>query len=54
MKLDKMHYIIHADIAPLIKKNRGMDNSEKFNKTSLPEKDSFYSNLNMENITASF
>ena len=24
---------------------------ERFNKTSLPEKDEFYSNLNMENIT---
>ena len=27
-----------------------MDNWEKFNKTSLPSKESFYSNLNMENI----
>ena len=28
-----------------------MDKWERFNKTSLPEKDEFYSNLNMENIT---
>ena len=27
-----------------------MDNWERFNKTSLPNKESFYSNLNMENI----
>ena len=27
-----------------------MDNSEKFNETSLPEKEEFYSNLNMEDI----
>ena len=27
-----------------------MDNWERFNETSLPSKDSFYSNLNMENI----
>ena len=27
-----------------------MDNWEKFNETSLPNKESFYSNLNMENI----
>ena len=28
-----------------------MDDWEKFNETSLPEKENFYSNLNMENIT---
>ena len=28
-----------------------MDDWEKFNKTSLPEKEDFYSHLNMENIT---
>ena len=28
-----------------------MDNLEKFNETSLPEKEDFYSHLNMENIT---
>ena len=28
-----------------------MDEWEKFDKTSLPEKDDFHSNLNMENIT---
>ena len=28
-----------------------MDDSEKFNETTLPEKDEFYSNLNMEDIT---
>ena len=28
-----------------------MDEWEKFNKTSLPEKEEFYSNLNMEDIT---
>ena len=28
-----------------------MDKWERFNKTSLPEKDEFYSNLNMEDIT---
>ena len=28
-----------------------MDNWEKFNETSLPEKEDFYSNLNMEDIT---
>ena len=28
-----------------------VDNSEKFNETSLPEKEDFYSHLNMENIT---
>ena len=27
-----------------------MDNRERFNETSLPNKESFYSNLNMENI----
>ena len=27
-----------------------MDNWEKFNETSLPNKESFYSNLNMKNI----
>ena len=28
-----------------------MDDWEKFNETSLPEKEDFYSHLNMENIT---
>ena len=28
-----------------------MDDWEKFNKTSLPEKENFYSHLNMEDIT---
>ena len=28
-----------------------MDDSEKFNETSLPEKEHFYSHLNMEDIT---
>ena len=28
-----------------------MDGWEKFNKKSLPEKEEFYSNLNMEDIT---
>ena len=28
-----------------------MDNWEKFNATTLAEKEEFYSNLNMENIT---
>ena len=28
-----------------------MDDWEKFNETTLPEKDEFYSNLNMEDIT---
>ena len=28
-----------------------MDNCEKFNETSLPEKEDFYSHLNMEDIT---
>ena len=28
-----------------------MDDWEKFNETSLPEKEDFYSNLNMEDIT---
>ena len=28
-----------------------MDNWERFNKTTLPEKEEFYSNLNMEDIT---
>ena len=28
-----------------------MDNWERFNETSLPDKESFYSNLNMEDIT---
>ena len=27
-----------------------MDNWERFNETSVPNKESFYSNLNMENI----
>ena len=27
-----------------------MDNREKFNETSLPKKEEFYSNLNMEEI----
>ena len=29
-----------------------MDDWEKFNETTLPEKEEFYSNLNMEDITA--
>ena len=28
-----------------------MDGCEKFNETSLPEKEDFYSNLNMEHVT---
>ena len=28
-----------------------MDESEKFNETTLPEKEEFYSNLNMKDIT---
>ena len=28
-----------------------MDECKKFNKTTLPEKEEFYSNLNMEDIT---
>ena len=28
-----------------------LDNWEKFNETSLPDKEEFYSNLNMEDIT---
>ena len=28
-----------------------MDDWEKFNETTLPEKEEFYSNLNMEEIT---
>ena len=28
-----------------------MDDGEKFNETTLPEKEEFYSNLNMEDIT---
>ena len=28
-----------------------MDDSEKFNETSLPEKEAFYSHLNLEDIT---
>ena len=28
-----------------------MDEGEKFNETSLPEKEEFYSNLNIEGIT---
>ena len=28
-----------------------MDHCEKFNETSLPEKEDFYSHLNMKNIT---
>ena len=28
-----------------------MDNWEKFNETTLPEKEEFYSNLNMEDVT---
>ena len=31
--------------------NEYMDEWEKFNKTSLPEKEGFYSSLNMEEIT---
>ena len=30
-----------------------MDDWEKFNQTSLPKKEEFYSNLNMEDITDS-
>ena len=30
-----------------------MDNWDKFNETSLPEKEEFYSDVNMENITDS-
>ena len=30
-----------------------MDESEKFNETSFPEKEEFYRNLNMEDITYS-
>ena len=29
-----------------------MDDWEEFNETTLPEKEEFYSNLNMEDITA--
>ena len=29
-----------------------MDSWERFNETSLPDKESFYSNLNMKDITA--
>ena len=28
-----------------------MDSRERFNETSLPDKEAFYSNLNMEDIT---
>ena len=28
-----------------------MDSSERFNETSLPDKEAFYSSLNMEDIT---
>ena len=30
-----------------------MDDWEKFNETALPEKENFYSNLNMQEITVS-
>ena len=31
-----------------------MDDWEKFNETTLPEKETFYSNLNMEEITGGY
>ena len=31
-----------------------MDDCEKFNETSLPEKEDFYSHLNMEDITEGY
>ena len=32
---------------------KNMDDGEKFRETSLPKKEDFYSNLNIEDVTAS-
>ena len=44
--LDKFVMLLRKGVYPY----EYMDNWEKFNETSLPNKESFYSNLNMENI----
>ena len=44
--LDKFILLLRKGVYPY----EYMDNWERFNETSLPSKESFYSNLNMENI----
>ena len=44
--LDKFILLLRKGVYPY----ENMDNWERFNETSLPSKESFYSNLNMENI----
>ena len=44
--LNKFILLLRKGVYP----NEYMDNWERFNETSLPNKESFYSNLNMENI----
>ena len=44
--LNKFILLLRKDVDPY----EYMDNWERFNETSLPNKESFYSNLNMENI----
>ena len=44
--LNKFILLLRKDVYPY----EYMDNWERFNETSLPNKESFYSNLNMENI----
>ena len=44
--LNKFILLLRKGVYP----NEYMDNLERFNETSIPNKESFYSNLNMENI----
>ena len=44
--LNKFILLLRKDVYPY----EYMDNWERFDETSLPNKESFYSNLNMENI----
>ena len=45
--INKFVLLLRKDVYPY----EYMDDWEKFNKTALPEKEEFYSNLNMEEIT---
>ena len=45
--INKFVFLLRKDVYPY----EYMDDWEKFNKTTLPEKEEFYSNLNMEEIT---
>ena len=45
--INKVILLLRKDVYPY----EYMDDWEKFNETTLPEKEEFYSNLNMEDIT---